>query len=359
MRRSRLATAWLLALLSCSRPPLPHAVLDAAVEVQTHTLVFPVGSMQRTWVDGARPTPEHDGQPALPQRTLAAQVWYPAVLQGPDSTADLSHGPYPLVLFVHGSSSTAAIHGQLLSRVAAAGYVVVAADFPLTSLLTDGGPSDLHVQDQQQDLMFLADRLLTEAGDGVLQGLVDRAAGYSVVGHSTGGTVALLAAYRPDLHDERLRAVVDLAGDACFFAEAFFASRPVPLLAIGGTNDPLVPLQANVVRAWQLAKSPAALVILRGGTHLQFTDLAVEDPTDVSPTTPAEPLAQTLQTWGGGSACVPIAPPGTEPLLPHEQQLDLTAAWIAAFLTAHVRHQPMALQTLEKTQDPRVQVQSK
>ncbi len=366
----RLAVAWTLCLapVACTRaPPAATAVdaeahPDAATDAAALSSVWAVGRTSADWTDPSRETPANAEVAAHPGRHLPVQVWYPAAgTPGADPVdhADPAQGSFPLVLFVHGSSGTPGVYTGICARIAALGYVVAAADFPLTSLTTDGGPSDWHAEDEQRDLAFRADQLLGASVPAPLAGHLDPAAGYAVVGHSTGGTVALLAAYRPDFHDDRVRAAVDLSGDSCFFEAPFFATRAVPLLAVGATRDLLVPAANNPARAFQLASPPAVLAILRGGTHLKMTDFSIDDPTDSPPTGLDDPLAQTMAAWGKADACRPIPPPGTEPLLGHDEQRDLTAQLARAFLDAHLKGSPAGLQALLATPDPRVALQAK
>ena len=50
-----------------------------------------------------------------------------------------SHGPYPVVLFVHGYEQTADFYAPLLERWASAGYVVIGPTFPILSGIPGGG----------------------------------------------------------------------------------------------------------------------------------------------------------------------------------------------------------------------------
>ncbi len=356
------------ALGACAHAAAPGAIdadaADTAAPVDAAPLAtaWPVGSTSADWTDATRPTPANGDTPGHAGRHLPVQIWYPAAgSPGGDvlDKATPAAGGFPLVLFVHGSSGTPSVYSGICSRLAALGYIVAAADFPLTSLLTDGGPSDWHAEDQQVDLGFLADQMFGAAVPPLLAGHVDATPGYAVVGHSTGGAVALLAAFRPDGHDDRVRAIVDISGDSCFFAPTFFATRAVPLLAVGATRDLLVPAPNNPVRAFQLAGSPAVLAVLQGGTHLQVTDLGLADPTDSTPTGLTDPLAQTMAAWGTADACRPIPPAGTEPLLDHDVQRDLTAQIARAFLDAHVKGAPAGLTALLAAGDPRMVLQSK
>jgi len=326
-----------------------------------------VGFVTRTVVDGSRGTPANGDAAASPMRVLVTEIWYPA--RAPDGGAtdgavrgappDPDGAPHPLVLFVHGSSGGRRQSTFLTEALAAAGYVVAAADFPLTAATTLGGASDLHVDDQVGDLSFLADQMRAFAADpsDLLAGAVD-ASGYAVVGHSTGGTVALLAAEAPDVHDARVRAAVALAPCACFFGDAFFRTRALPLLIMAGTDDLFVPIATNGARAYQLAGPPKLLVTLVGGDHLQFTDYAIPDAAlHPTPTTTEDDIAVALARYGGGTNCSPPPPPGTDPAMTIDEQHARTISFTAAFLDGAMRGSPAALAKLEATPDSKTKIE--
>jgi len=330
-------------------PLPPNAPIPTLYEVREET---------RQLVDGSRPTPANGAAPALAQRNLPTDIRTP-ILQA-DAGADVPR-IFPLVLFVHGSSSGRATSTFLLNGLAARGYLVAAADFPLTALDTPGGASDWHCEDQLGDLTFLANTLFTAAQDPAddLYGTLDAQSGFSVVGHSTGGTIAVLSAEAPTPHDARVRAAVSLSGDSCFLADSIFHTRPLPLLFLGATADQLVPVADNIERAYSLAGPPATLGVLDGGTHLFFTDFPLPD--DIGgapePTTPSAPLAETLAAYGGGTACTPQSPgPQT---LSFDEQHALTVALVADFLDSAVRADDAQLAALLEELPPALAVVQK
>ncbi len=310
---------------------------------------YGVGVTTRTYVDTSRPTPANGTAPMMPQRTLTTEIWYPAPLgtPGPETkNAPLaSGGPFPLVVFVHGSSGSRRQSTFLTQGLAAAGYVVLAADFPLTASSTAGGPSDLHVEDETGDIKFLVDQAVAFTADAsdALHGAIDPQAGYSVAGHSTGGTVALLMAYG-DAHDARVRASVVMSGDSCFFAESFFRTRSVPILLLTGTRDLLVPQPDNTRRAYDLAGPPKVFASLVGGFHMGFSDYDIPDeiiPGD--PTNASSPLAMTLAKYGDGSACLPTPPESTDADMDFTMQHTLALQMVVAYLDRTIRGLPTPL----------------
>jgi dienelactone hydrolase len=323
-----------------------------------------VGVTTRRWIDTTRDTPANGDAGAHTGRNLPTEIWYPA-LGAPDmgdirdAPPDRSAGPFPIVLFVHGSSGTARQSTFLTRALASAGYLVAAADFPLTAFTTPGGPSDLHVDDQLGDLTFLANQLTaanTESSD-LLAGVIDTAH-YVVAGHSTGGTVALLAAYAPDIHDARFAGAAALAPCACFFATTFFTTRTVPLLVIAGTEDHFVPITDNGERAYTLAGPPKDLVALVGGTHLYFTDLRIADDTLMpTPTTGEDAIAMALARYNGGTGCdMPPSFPG-DPPMSFDARHRHTIEWVTAFADATLRNRQEGIAALRARNESDLHIQ--
>jgi predicted dienelactone hydrolase len=314
---------------------------------------YAVGATTRTFVDSSRKTPANGSEPEHPNRQLDTDIWYP--IEGDNSSLAITRdappipGPWPLVLFVHSSSGTRNGYVYLTQALAHAGFVVAAADFPLTSGLTPGGASDLHVADQVGDLSFLCDALTAAAAaDGdLLHGTVD-CQHYAVVGHSTGGTVAMLAAFAGDdamvKHDARVAAVVPLSGDACMFDAPFFKTRAVPMLVVGGTDDLFVRLPNNGQWAFDNSGPPHLLAKLVGAQHVFFTEFMIPDAlVGPAPTLPDSPLSVTLRAYGSGAECDPTPPGGTDAQMPFETQHDLTAKLVTAYLQGQLRPHPEVL----------------
>jgi predicted dienelactone hydrolase len=316
---------------------------------------YAVGVTSDEYVDMTRKTPANGAVAEQPSRDLPAEIWYPAqsdasAPETSEAPLDLRGAPYPLVVFVHGSDS---LHRQsvfLMQGLAARGYVVVAADFPLTYVLTPGGASDQHVDMQVCDVAFIANRLFARSNDpkDQLYGALDPAAGYAVAGHSTGGSVALATAFGSQDHDPRVRAAVALAPCACFFPEHFFRSRPTPLLVIAGTDDGFVPPSDNGERAYQLSTEPKRLAVLKGGTHLNFSDLNRADGAQ-NATHNDSAISEAFLAEGPGGACDPAPPIGTDPLMAFQTQHQLTVSIATAFLDAQMYGDPAALNAIDQT----------
>jgi predicted dienelactone hydrolase len=363
MRRCLLRLGFVIVLAACAIGCSTSHATDAG---DAAPAVVPVGITTRTWVDASRATPANGTAPALSSRTLVTDVWYPTSAPGVGNPtiqdAPLAPGgPYPLVFLVHGSTSGRDVSTFLTIALARAGYVVAAADFPLTALSTPGGSSDLHVSDQVGDLSFLCDQMKLAAADpsDVLHGAVDGLS-YAVVGHSTGGAVAELAAFAGDdplvTHDPRVAAIVPLSGDACMFDAPFFHTRTVPVFVIGASNDLFVRFPNSGQWVFDNTSAPHLAAELIGGQHMYFTDLTFfqDAELDPAPTDPTSPLATTLQTYGDAGACLPEPAPGTATPLTPTMQHDLVIQLVTAYLDAQMRHAPASLMALEAANNPLV-----
>ncbi len=184
-----------------------------------------------------------------------------------DLPLDAGHGPYPVVLFVHG---TASFRHQSVSQTrhwASRGFVVVAADHPglmLGDFLAMACPDDPSgTQDLSGDLDAMLAALAAPAGDlGFLDGklALDRVA---VAGHSAGGGAAAAATAKPGV-----RVIASLAGGT----SAPDGPALETVLFMGGSNDTVVEL-SRVTTAWSGSATPRHLVGIAGAGHLVFSDL--------------------------------------------------------------------------------------
>ena len=125
---------------------------------------------------------------------------WPAVAQ---SRADLrthtlyrpvSLPPEPLPLLIWGNggcSDNGLVHDKFLRNIASHGYIVIAADFPLTNYFAPGGPYLGDVVNQPGDVSFLINYMLErnlKSGDSLYQHVDPQRIG--VFGLSLGGMTA-------------------------------------------------------------------------------------------------------------------------------------------------------------------------
>ncbi len=229
--------------------------------------------------------------------------------------ADVTAGPYPLVVLSPGFALGPGAYGWLAEHLASRGFVVVSPDHqePLD-------PSKLWqaTVDRPRDLRAVLDHMTTR-GDA-LSTVVDTDR-IALAGHSYGGyaaqvmggarlhTESLRAACAdarraddagvflcdalephlgdmaaraglgrvperlwPDWSDDRVDAVVSMAGDAVMFGATGLQSMDVPVAALGGTADPDTPYATGAALTYGHGASPRAVQVgLVGAEHFAFT----------------------------------------------------------------------------------------
>ena len=255
----RMASLGALALgiaLSAAALPLVDAPSLVAAAGSTS-----VATTTMTFVDTSRSTPPWDGIPGKPSRTLVTTVWYPAQASG--SVAAPSNRPYPLIVFAHGLGGTPLEYQQLLTAWAAAGYVVAAPLFPLSSSETPGGPDGGDIGNQPGDMSFVIDQVLSAsaAASGPLSSLVDPNE-IGAAGHSNGAITTLGLVANSCCLDTRVKAAVVMAGttEGLGHGSYQFAKAP-PLFVVSDVHDGLIPY-ADAVAVFNQAQGPKALLTL-------------------------------------------------------------------------------------------------
>ncbi|WP_119065687.1 alpha/beta hydrolase family protein [Aggregatilinea lenta] len=151
-----------------------------------------------------------------PDRPLEATIWYPALnpdnadqqaeyrygvlaLDGNalrDAAPDADNGPYPLVVFSHGSGGFRLQSLYLMEHLASYGFVVISADHLgntlADSLLGGNDVNDITDSYAYRPLDVLAEIDFITGVDSPLVGVVD-GQNVAVMGHSFGGNTALAA----------------------------------------------------------------------------------------------------------------------------------------------------------------------
>ena len=215
-----------------------------------------------TFVDTSRTTEAHATVAESGSRSLPTRILSPAGGQG--------GGPYPLIVFAHGSGGLGTRYDVLLRTWAAAGHVVAAPAFPIAREDAGAGAGDWQ-QDLPKlpgDMTFVIDQILRlNADDGSpLQGAVDPNR-IGVAGHSMGGMTALAVAGNTCCHDARIKAAVILAGRETPFGSGQFWSRiKTPLLLVHGDADYSV-LYGDGRKAFANAPPPRFLLTIVNGDH--------------------------------------------------------------------------------------------
>jgi len=233
---------------SASASPTTSSSMVGRYHVRTRTLDL---------TDPSRTTDPTPGQPGdeVAGRHLPTTVWYPTG----------GTGPFPVVVFSHGTDSLPAGYEDLLSGWASAGMVVVAPTFPLTNRDVETVFTD--VLNQPADVSYVLTQVLaldTTPGDA-FEGLLDPAH-IAAAGHS-GGAVTTLLLMSQGYADPRITAAVVLSGTVDIAGlTAQFVTPDIPTLMEHGTADDTIPISA--ARATYAAlPGPKAFVALSGATH--------------------------------------------------------------------------------------------
>lgn len=184
-----------------------------------------------------------------------------------DLELDTSHGPYPVVVFVHG---TAAFRTQSLAQMthwASRGFVVVAADHPglkladMLSFVCPDSASGSQNLDADVDAMLGA----LESPSGELDFLADRIdmTRIGVVGHSAGGNAAGAASAK-----DGVRIVIPMAAGPTTDASGALETS----LFLGADADAVVSY-SSVKSGYESSPSPKRFIGIGNTGHLAFSQL--------------------------------------------------------------------------------------
>ncbi|MFU8852395.1 alpha/beta hydrolase family protein [Micromonospora sp. SL1-18] len=263
-RRAALAIATLFTagLAGCAIHPAERAAPSVSPKATTPAPRPPAGhAPTESFAVGVRQLKlNRDGDRALP-----VTVWYPArgaAGGAPERSAPAATGRFPVMMFSHGLGARPEDYQLLLSRWAAAGFVVAAPRFPHTG--TGGDGNVLDVLNQPADVSYALTQVLAldEKPDDPLRGRLatDRVA---AAGHSAGGvtTIGLFTAGR----DDRLDAGIVFAGTALGVGTGF-AGAAAPQLFVHGRADEVVDYAAGKA-VYDAVPWPKAMLSLPKGDH--------------------------------------------------------------------------------------------
>ena len=249
------------------RGPWPVGARTVTVGRLTTEIWYPAARGSERGVDPA----VYDIRLALPasQRDLIPDQdnpWQPCDCYR-DLPLDGARGPYPVVVFIHGTAAFRTQSLHIMAHWASRGFVVVAADHPglnladtLSLLCPDSASGG-------RDLVGDADALLDalRAPAGALDFLAGHVAAdrVGVVGHSAGGSAVASLADR-----DGVRVVMPFA--------AVSAVEPGDMLEqtlfVAGMSDAIASFD-DVVAAYDGSPAPRRLVGIRSAGHLVVSDL--------------------------------------------------------------------------------------
>jgi dienelactone hydrolase len=225
-------------------------------------------------------------------RVLDTYVWYPAPAgSGPvdaatggvlDAPVDLSRGPYPVVMFSHGSCGFPTQTTFLWPLIASYGFVVVAPPHPGNTIaeFPTCGTAQAQVYsalERPADIRYALDQMLAASADPAspFAGALDGSR-VGMSGHSFGG----FTTYQVATQDARIKAALPMA-------PAIPASNPVltmPSLTMLSTLDSYVDDPA-IRDAYGRAHAPKYLVEIQNTGHFAYSNGCFPSPDCNPPTT--------------------------------------------------------------------------
>lgn len=258
--------------------PGPSATSPPSTVPPTTTTTLPpgppyaLGVTRLTVEDLSRGTMARGPTPALRTRTIPLTIYYPVPGRADAPVAEnapAAPGPFPLMIFAHGYSITAADYEPLIRDLAAGGWVVAAPDFPIASLVFPGPASQADLPNQPGDVSFVIDTLTNPATvPPLLQGRIAPVK-VAIAGHSDGGVTAAAVTGNSCCIDPRIGAAASYAGDqggSLFRNGQWFQPSAPPQLFIHGTADRDVPYSYSE-KLYADTVVTKMLVSIPGGVH--------------------------------------------------------------------------------------------
>ena len=238
-------------------------------------------------------------------RVLKADVWYPvdqgvtaplsvyqfipgielasltALADAPASAA----GPFPLVVYSHGSGGLRYIASWFTETLASHGFVVVAVDHTgntaLDSVTGASTPRPVNALNRVQDVQYLITAMLgisATPGEPLSNTMDPERIG--VTGHSFGGftTLGTAGGYSNELGsvpaDERVKAIAVMAPYSELNSDEALAAIKIPSLLVSGVLDTTTPIVNDTTRPWDLISGrPLLRMDIEKAGHQSFTDV--------------------------------------------------------------------------------------
>ena len=237
---------------------------------------------------------------AAQTRTLDTVIWYPtAPGAGPvsptyeavfEAPLDASGGPYPVLLFSHGSCGYPLQSKFLLPLIASWGYVVVAPPHPGNTILQYPACGTPQAQAQSfverpADMIFVLDQILAanqNPASPFFGAIEPEQIGMS--GHSFGG----LTTYLVQAREPRVKVAMPFAP-----AALFDPALTVPSLTMVGAIDSVVD-NAATRAAFERSTGPRLWVEVAHSGHYTFSDGCFPTPDCDPPTTLTQDEAHEL-----------------------------------------------------------------
>lgn len=359
--------------LGCSSSDTKGSTVAPATQASlTAAGPYQVATLDLTLVDSSRSTPPNGTYPGASTRTLDTTVWYPTSGSG---GAVASGGPFPIIQYAHGFTSSKAEAADLKEHLASHGYIVVAPTFPLSTATAPGGATFRDLANQPGDLAFVVKQVKALTGTHADLGAAVDLTHQGIAGLSLGGATTLIATYHPKLHLPDVQAAVAFAPVSFFFGPALYV-HALPALIMSGSSDELVNFDSIVAGPQAYAPAPLQVAKVIGGTHVGFMAIDLKPPdggnsdqlgcgavqgalggaVDVSAY--EELSAQLIDGADGGAVIIPSADSGVSvcatkyaQTMTGDRQLELTKAATLAQFEAIIRGRKDAAAYLQTSFD--------
>jgi predicted dienelactone hydrolase len=183
---------------------------------------------------------------------------------------DATHGPYPAVIFIHGTGSFRVASLSTMTQWASRGFVVIAADHPglfLSDVVSGGDcPNSGLGQNVSRDVAAEIAALTSATGNFAFLGASVDLSRLGISGHSQGASSAASLGNTANVQIDM--PLADLGGQV---VETTSALKSV--LVAGGLNDSVVAYSSDQSCFSNSQASVKRLVGITAGDHLDVTDL--------------------------------------------------------------------------------------
>jgi predicted dienelactone hydrolase len=250
--------------------------------------------------------------------------------------APVAEGPFPLVVYSHGSGGFRWVATFFTEFLASKGFVVAAPDHTGNTAIDSftGGSVDspTNANNRPGDVSDTIDAVLAASADEAdpLAGRVDDSR-IGLTGHSFGGFTALASAsghtntVGTTSADPRITALVLMAPYTLLLSDEELASVTLPTLMISGTDDLTTRIESNTERPWGLISGrPLVRIDITAAAHNSFTDLCQLREEVAKIPNVAEAITDALAAQSG-QAC-------SDSVLASVEVHRITNAYSAAFL---------------------------
>jgi predicted dienelactone hydrolase len=233
---------------------------------------FPIGSRTVSYTD-----------PTRSNRTIAAEIYYPATSAGANAT--VANGVFPVLAFGHGFVMSVSAYDLVWQGIVPEGYIMILPT-------TEGAITPNH-GNFGRDLAFLISKMRDENLNAASPFFGKIAANSAVMGHSMGGGSAFLAAE----YDTTITAIATLAAANTNPPSIAAATNvAIPALVFAGANDCVTPPAQHQIPMYDsLATDCKTYISIDGASHCQFANSNFFCSTGEATCQPAATISRTVQ----------------------------------------------------------------